>query len=348
MRFAAFILALLVLIPAGARAEDPQEKLLDEVSSLRLTVERQDDLARDLERERTKLSGQLDELASQIRARKAARPQNDLLPDLTLQALLQKSQELSEAFALVHRELEALEKTRAQRLVRLGTLYDQLIGRTAEALRKAGPTARTAAAQELTRFRAERGRLRAELAAKSPRHSPLETGDMLASNDPDELREQADAVSDEQTRLRRRVASLDRHLAELDLDLRLDRELRDFVEDRSLFGEESRTVRLTRPAAADVSGGKDSNSDGSYSDPGTGECSGGACGTPNESGGGGLTKEGQASLGLEDSAGFAENLSPAQQLTAFRAERERLVEQLKRLQILHDRLEEKAEQLSNQ
>jgi len=387
-------LIALTLILAGptAPAQDNSEAaLVDQVSSIRLEIERLDDARKEVVRQRTQLAGRLSKLAHQIKQRKAERKQGGILPDLPLQEMLRRSQELSDTLTLITREMEALNQARKDRLQKLSLIYDRLVERTARSIRRASGARKAELLKSLAEFRSQRDRIRRELMPRPKARPPIQTEELLASDDPDELRERADAVRDEQDRLRRRLKRVERRIAQVQADRRLEREMRDFQEDQALFGEEGRILGVTRTktTTVDVPTRVQNDKDSGYRDevdpepPGqptnSGECFGGECGTPGLEGtddgawhgdpdtdaslGGGVeqpatpssvevevtsTQTGQVPMGVDAGEGDAVPMSPAKRIKWLKQRRAKIVERIKKLQILHDRIQEKAEQIEEE
>lgn len=338
--------------------------LFDQLSSLRLEIERLDDSRSEVTRQRDILAGRLEELAAKIEKKKADNPDGSLLPDFSLQSMLRKSQEMSASLTLLNRELDALKTARTERLQRLGRLYGLLVEQTAKNIRAASGSKQKELGKVLAKLRRERDLVRRELGTTPAPSAPMDTRNLLASDDPEELSERADAVRDEQARLRRRLASLSKNIKELKADRRLEREMRDFVEDQVLFSEDSRILRVTRTEesapgmnqAADQSGqpGERPHYDESWEDgdephdpniggfPGTGESGGTLGGSADIE-----TRSGQVAANLDENESDFDRLSPEKQIQVLDRRRRQVVEQIKKLQILHDRLREKAESLEN-
>ena len=385
-------LVALTLILAGptAPAQDNTEAaLVDQVSSIRLEIERLDDARKEVVLQRNHLAGQLSKLARQIKQRKAGRKEGGILPDLPLQEMLRRSRELSDTLTLITREMEALNQVRKDRLQKLSLLYDRLVERTARSIRQSSGARKAELLKSLAEFRTQRDRVRRELMPHSKARPPIQTGDMLASDDPDELRERADAVRDEQDRLRRRLNRVERRIAQVQADHRLEREMQDFQEDQALFGEEGRILGVTRsttttttlPAGTyadktdsgtrtegeqgppdmptadmDDDDHADPAEDGAISGGGSwgNECYGGQCGTPGMDESGTVevevtsTQEGRVPMGVEGDEGEAASMSPAKRVKWLKKRRAEIIEQIKKLQILHDRIQEKAEKIEEE
>jgi hypothetical protein len=357
--------------------EQPEAALADRVFSIRLEIERLDDARREVVRQRNQLAGRLSELAQDIKKRKVEHKSGGILPDLPLQEMLRRSQELSETLTLVTREMEVLNQARKDRLQKLSRIYDQLVDRTVRSIRSAGGARKTDLIESLAEFRNQRDRVRRELRPHSRGRSPLETRDLLASNDSDELRERADAVRDEQDRLRRRLKRVECRIAQVQADRRLEREMQDFQEDQALFGEEGRILGVTRsktgesgtenkiegepdPSTAEPNADYADSDDDASVGGGFGRegCYGGQCGTP------GLDdfgeppapvkvevtsiQSGRVPMGVDGGEGEMIGMRPAKRINWLKKRRAKIIEQIKKLQILHDRIWEKAEQIEEE
>ena len=369
-----FIAGLTLFAGAFAQAQEPKAELYDQISSLRLEIERLDDAGKEVITQKEKMAAALESLAGKIDQRKAARSQESILPDFTLQSLLRQSQELSETLTLMNRELDALGDARRDRFEKLDILYGQLVEKMAKEMRAAKDSQKAALVKNLTKLRNDLESIHKELFTPARQSAPMETDNLLASDDTEELEERVDAVRDEQDRLRRRLAQLDKQIADTNSEMRLDREMRDFVEDHALFGEESRTMTVTKTTSYTPPGNRahgfneneksddsDPSPDGLLGEPDDadmnydttmgGECSGGMCGTPDESGGGGPidpvteTRQGQMPVGVGENDAGLEQMSSAQRLKVLRRHRFQTIEQIKKFQILQDQILEKVELL---
>ncbi len=350
-------------------AGDPGADVYDRLSAQRLAVERLEDACSAANARRDKLEESLEKLAGQIEKRKAARGNHDLLPDLTLQNLLRRSQETAKKLALQNRELDALSTARNKQLENLAGVYDQLTQITSRAVRLASKDKRAVLVKALNRLVRERQAIGRELLAGTKRAAPLETGDLLASDDPDELAERVDAVRDEQDRLRARLAMLDKRITEAKAQVRLDLQMHDFVADQELFGEESRVLKVTRTSAPESGTNAFSDSEKNHDQPADrgdtdigynptpGECAGGMCGTPDDSMGASdgagagasiQTEHGSLPMGMDSDSARLDGLSPPQLLKVLSEKRSRVVTRIKKLQILQDRIQEKVESLQGE
>lgn len=350
---------LLLLAAVPARAQEPAGPAVDSVSELRLRLERLTDASRELAARHDALAGQIDKLGARIERLQSRRGPGGLLPDFELERLLRRSRQLAEEQESTNRALQALLSQRRRLLLKLAGLlrrqFEQLLARARRASKDDGRVI----GERLVALRRELGRLQRQIhslgqpAARLPALPPERK--VLASNDPERLRQQADALQDERDRLRRRLAQLDRRIAEARSQIELDRQVNDFLQDHSLFGEEAHALRVARAENAASAG--DNRSGDNYSagsgqevdGPPTGECSGGMCGTPPDGLGASQPAGDNSSAGNSgrlpplpqgDSA-VPDNLDPAGLLRSLGRRRREVVQRLRELQLLYSRLMKK-------
>lgn len=344
-------------------AAGPGADWVDRIGAARLGIERIDDARATVRAQRDAMAREHEKLAAEIRRRKAERDGAGLIPDFRLQQLLRRSQELAETLTLLNRELGALRQARRERLEKLVQLYDRWVEQTAGRLQRAGGERRADLLAVLVKARQERRNIQRALLPERRPPRELDAQSLLASDDPEELSERVDALRDEQDRLRRELARLEERRQRFARESRLDREMRDFIAEQEMFDESSRLLLVPRTAA----GGEqtpDRVEDGDGADPSgpTGEFGGDGpsvgydgddAGAPNEPAGEPPTAGPSApaserlpgGLGSED----AERLDSAASGTGLEtiAERRRqIVDRLKRVQRLQDRLLEKIDSLA--
>jgi hypothetical protein len=337
-----YTLLVVALITGGslARAKDSGGgSLVDSVSSERFALERLDDARRELLRQQTVLKAQLSELATQIQKRKANITGTPLLPDLVLNDLLRRSQALSESLTVQSHEIEALEQARRVRVLKLIKLYDELVEQAAVAARTADRTRQAEQLQVLAKARAEREALRVEQPLMPVKPLLFTPQDLLVSDDPEELRERADVVYDEHDRYLKQLAALDQRIADLEAEVRLNRELRDFVGEQALFGEESRTLRLhqSKEINAEPTGtGKSGSNVDVYTaaDP---------AGGSNEPSSTTISGWARAPLGVGEDRINLNTMSITDQIQTLKQRRTQVQQEIRKLQVLYDRISEKAE-----
>jgi hypothetical protein len=70
-----------------------------------------------------------------------------------------------------------------------------------------------------------------------------------ASEDPEDLLEQADALRDSEDKVRQRLRALEQRMAEVRDERDFDRRMNEFLGDESLFDEQDRRLRLRKPTS---------------------------------------------------------------------------------------------------
>jgi hypothetical protein len=366
------LLGLFLLTPVAHAQQRPggdagTAALFDRLASVRVELMRLGEARMVLMRQRNRLQARLDKLATEIDRIKSAKSGNELLPDFGLQNRLRSSQSLSQDISSLNRELDELKRLEKDKLKNMDGIYTQLIARTSRQIKRLRGQQRQTLVQTLARLKLERSQLLSKLPSSGGRSKALDTTGMMASNDAEELSERADAVADEQDRLRKRLASLTRHIHQKQNERRLDRSMSDFLADQQLFGEQSHVFRYSRNAASadeskdatnstsdDRQVGEDPAPSDYYNDldaDGAAECSGGSCGTPQEAGGAALPEAPLAPLSTDLPTGMEshpDNDNPESRETSLqqlRSQRKAVIARIKQLQMLHDSLLEKIEEL---
>lgn len=363
--------------PATGRPNDGQAALIDRISTTRLALERIEDAA-DIVRSQRDVAAQSHESgAAEIRQIKSANKDAGLLPNFELQRKLRRSQELAETLTLLNRELQALQQARLDRLQQLALAYEKLIQQTAGQAKSTSGQRQADQLALLDQARRELAGIQQQLtpAPRAPRE--IDGAQLLASDDPEELAERADEVRDEQDRLRKELAQLDSRLRQQAREARLDREMRDFILEQEIFDEGSRVLLVPRGPSA-LGGAEGAKTNGDPADPGRtdsiegdndaspsdeppGGYSDGALSGGEAPGSGSEPNASSSDLGLDASTtggrlpdGVAQDQTPAagpgsrDALQTIEQKRGQIVERLKRLQRLHDRLQEKIEDLERE
>jgi hypothetical protein len=237
--FRAFTIAVLLAAASPASGES--------LSALRSEVSQAEGRQRALQARRTALQGELDEVVRKIEARKAAeRRAGPLFTDPELDRLLRRSQalsdELTSLLGVERKEAEALASGRARLIAELDAQIAALRDRWASAER----AERVALVPRIKALRAERDALRGSLPA-----SPAPGVGVAASDDPEELRQQADALYDTEDKLRREEKAVAARIDELRAERDLERRMGEFLREGALFDEGDRRISThPRPSSA--------------------------------------------------------------------------------------------------
>lgn len=344
MKLFSSICLLFFLLPAPVKAQT-SKALFDEISSQRVDIERLEEAGSMLSQERARLVRALEAGASRIQRHKESHGAGGIIPDLDLGRMLAESRELSERLAELDRQLASLENAKRRARTNLLSRYEKLVEQLAEEARRSEGRQRDDLLGLLSRVRIERDALRDKSAASPLPAERFGDDNLLVSEDPEELSERADAVRDEQDRLRRELSRLDRALAQQQADRRLELEMRDFLSERSVFGEDSRTLR-----AGGSSSSAKMNSQGNDRDtPPVGFEGGGSYDSGMSGPGASLPAEptpARTPLALDHGGTSTESPAAADNPASLEAKRKKIVERLKKLQLLHDRLRDKAEALA--
>ena len=189
--------------------------------------------------------GELSGVARRIEAAKAGGP--GVMPRSELDGLLRRSQELSNELTSLAQALSAEE---AKALSADGALLDALAAQLAAVRAQAvnAPRAeRPALLAQVKRLRALQSQVLARLPAASVPALPTR-----ASDDPDELLEQADALRDGEDKVRARLEWVRQRLAQAQAARELDRRMGDFSRDDALFDDNDRRFRMRREVGSEA------------------------------------------------------------------------------------------------
>jgi prefoldin subunit 5 len=227
------LLLLCLLLGAPAWAASGVEAMRTQAQAARSQV-------RTLRERQQALRGELNSLASRIETLKAER-QGKLTPGTELDQALRRSQELSgeltslaQAVASAESDSErahlALHTTLSEELARVKASWDTATDRQE----------RSRLVSRMRELRTEREAVRAVLpASQVPAPGPTE-----ASDDPEDLLEQADALRDSEDKVKQRLGTLKARIAELREEKDLERRMSDFLGEESMFDEQDRRLRL--------------------------------------------------------------------------------------------------------
>lgn len=194
--------------------------------------------------------GELNALAARIETLKT-QAKGKLTVGSELDGALKKSQELSGQLTGLAQSLAGREaELESANVALLGELSNELSRLRQDFDRQTDRVTRKATIDKLRQVRRERDQVRASLpAAKVPALDAVRPSD-----DPEDLLEQADALKDNEDRVREQLRSLERRIAEAKEERELDGRVRQFLSEDSLFDEQDRRLRLqqrvTEAAAA--------------------------------------------------------------------------------------------------
>jgi chromosome segregation ATPase len=186
------------------------------------------------------LRGELNGLAARIETLKAAQ-QGKLTTGPELEQALRRSQELSGELTGLAQQVAGAEGEAEKAHLALHASLSEDLTRVHAAWDAAAQ--REERARLLTRMRelrAEREAVRAALpASRMPALSHTE-----ASDDPEDLLEQADALRDSEDKVRQRLSALKSRITEVREERALERRMNDFLGEESMFDDQDRRLRL--------------------------------------------------------------------------------------------------------
>ncbi|MBI3181859.1 MAG: TetR family transcriptional regulator [Myxococcales bacterium] len=186
------------------------------------------------------LRSELDRLAGQIEALKAEH-KGKLLRGDQLQSALRRSQELSGSLTSLAREVSVAEEAAdRENLSYLAAISEELSRLRAEFDRLEDREARKQIISRMRSLRAEREKVRGLL----PPASVPALESPTASDDPEDLLEQVDALRDTEDKVRRELKALEARIAEKREERELDRRMGEFLGDESIFDDNDRRLRL--------------------------------------------------------------------------------------------------------
>ena len=186
--------------------------------------------------------GELATVAKQVEAAKSAQAgEAQVLPAAELERLLQRSQELSNQLTGLAQQLSAGE---AVALAADELLLAALNAEVEQLRARAGTASRAERPAVLGRLRALREQQLRVTARLPPASVPALT--TRASEDPEELLEQADALRDGEDKLRARLQRVQQRLEQARTARELDRRMGDFSRDDALFDDSDRRFRIRR------------------------------------------------------------------------------------------------------
>ncbi|HLL06613.1 MAG TPA: TetR family transcriptional regulator [Myxococcaceae bacterium] len=191
------------------------------------------------ERQQT-LRGELNGLAARIETLKAEQ-QGKLTTGPELEQALRRSQELSgELTGLAQSVVGAESEAERAHLALHAALSEDLKRVHAAWEATSNREQRTGLLSRMRQLRAEREAVRAALpASRVPALGPGQ-----ASDDPEDLLEQADALRDSEDKVRQRLSALKSRITEVREERALERRMNDFLGEESMFDDQDRRLRL--------------------------------------------------------------------------------------------------------
>lgn len=230
------LLALLLCLVSGVPAWGASglEAVRGRAQAARLEV-------RSLRGQQQGLRDELNGLAARIESLKVER-QGRLTAGTELEAALRRSQELSGSLTGLAQSVAAAESESERAHLALHAALSEELGRLRVAWDgTADRTERARLLEAMRTVRAEREAVRAALpASRVPsldRASP-------AGDDPEDLLEQADTLRDTEDKVRERLKALRGRITEVREERDLDRRMRDFLGEESMFDEQDRRLRV--------------------------------------------------------------------------------------------------------
>jgi prefoldin subunit 5 len=225
------LLSLLLGLPGWAASG--LEALRTEAQSARAQV-------RELRERQQALRSELNGLASRIESLKAER-QGRLVAGAELETALRRSQDLSGQLTGLAQALVGAEGEAERRNLALHTALSEELARVRAAWEASSDRkARAGMTERMRTLRAERDAVRSAL---PPSRVPaLDKAE--ASDDPEDLLEQADALRDSEDKVRQRLKVLRTRITEVREEQELERRMGDFLGEESMFDEQDRRLRL--------------------------------------------------------------------------------------------------------
>ena len=190
--------------------------------------------------------GELDAVAAQITQSKG-QSRGKLLPGRQLQDLLRRSQELSNKLTDLATAIATQESDLQRRNEWLLDALSQEISRLRHDWETSkGRDHRSDLMRAMRSLRSEQQRIRGTLPATT---LPTFAGDK-ASDDPEDLLEQADTLRDSADKVRRQLQALNAQIVDAREQRDLERRMGEFLADQSIFDEQDRRFRTQATPAA--------------------------------------------------------------------------------------------------
>jgi chromosome segregation ATPase len=191
----------------------------------------------DLRARQSALKKQLDNLAPQIESLKN---QGGLIPGNELKSQLRRSQELSGQLTEVAQSLAAAQVEAQRRSSQLADALSAELQRLESAWDQSHSRGdRERLRTQIRALQAERDQVRASMPIRTlPSIEPTRT-----SEEPEALLQQVDSLRDAEDKVRQQLQSVDKRIGEVREEQALDRRMRDFMNEQSLFDDQDRRFR---------------------------------------------------------------------------------------------------------
>lgn len=266
-RFALHVV-LCLLVAAPAWASSALEAARADSAAARSKVAQTRKSQTDLRRELSDVSARIEQLK--------AKEGRSLLENSELETALRHSQELSAQLTELANRLST-EETASQSaaVALLSALNAEVATAREQAAKMPSRDERKALLAQLSALKAEREQLRSLLP-----DSAIPQLQERASTDPDELLSQADALRDNEDKVRAKVKELEARLADAKQDRDLDRHLRELSRDESLFDDADRRIRLEKDSTTLLKVQRAPPLAGDSRDAAAPQMAGGATGSP--------------------------------------------------------------------
>jgi hypothetical protein len=195
---------------------------------------------RSLRERQQALRGELNGLAERITTLKAEH-QGKLTSSAELDQALKRSQELSGALTGLAQSVAGAEGESERAHVALHTALSEELSRVKAAWDATEDRQeRARLVSRMRELRAERDAVRAAL----PASQVPAVGRADASDDPEDLLEQADALRDSEDKVKQRLKALKARITEVREERDLERRMNDFLGEEAMFDEQDRRLRL--------------------------------------------------------------------------------------------------------
>ncbi|MFL5348101.1 MAG: TetR family transcriptional regulator [Hyalangium sp.] len=227
------LLLLCLLLGAPAWAASGLEAVRTQAQAARTQV-------RTLRERQQALRGELNGVASRIETLKAEQ-QGKLTPSAELNQALRRSQELSGELTGLAQSVANAEGESERAHVALHTALSEELARVKAAWDSTQDRQeRARLVSQMRELRTERDAVRAAL----PASQVPALGRSDASDDPEDLLEQADVLRDSEDKVKQRLGALKTRIAELREEHDLERRMSDFLGEEAMFDEQDRRLRL--------------------------------------------------------------------------------------------------------